>query len=217
MEHKCTSVSSFGSLKHFRNAEKPKGAGSRCLECGYEPSCPYSAIKIYITDRFEKGATGWPVDVLTPVVTRENILKALQEGPYGRCVYECDNDVVDNQVVNMLFEGGRTATFTMTAFAKGGRKTRIFGTRGELYGDSSNIEVFDFLTQKTETIDTNASDGSILGGHGGGDGRLMDSFVAALANNDPSRILSGPEATLESHRMVFAAEKSRTKGRVVTL
>jgi len=217
MGHKCQSVSSFGALKHFRKEEKPAGAGSRCLACGCEPSCPYSAIRIYITDRLEKGQIDWPVNVLAPVVTRENILKTLETGPYGRCVYECDNDVVDNQVVNMLFEGGRTATFTMTAFAKGGRKTRIFGTRGEIYGDASNIEVFDFLTQKTEKTDTNATDGTILGGHGGGDGRLMDRFVAALANNDPDRILSGPEATLESHRMVFAAEKSRIKGRVVNL
>ena len=217
MGHKCKSVSSFGSLKHFRKEEKPEGAGSRCLQCNYEPKCPYSAIKIYIRDRLEKGATHWPINVLTPVVTRENVLKALEDGPYGRCVYECDNDVVDNQVVNMLFDGGRTATVTMTAFAKGGRKTRIFGTRGEIYGDSSNIEVFDFLTQKTEKIDTAATEGSILGGHGGGDGRLMESFVTALAENDPARILSGPDATLESHHMVFAAEKSRTRGKVVTL
>ncbi len=217
MGHKCECISSFGSLKHFRREEKPKGAGTRCLECGYEPSCPYSAIKFYITDKLEKGYTDWPVNVLTPIVTKENILTALKEGPYGRCVYECDNDVVDNQVVNMLFEGGRTATFTMTAFAKGGRKTRIFGSKGEIYGDSSKIEIFDFLTQKTETINTNASEGSVLGGHGGGDGKLMDSFVAAIAEDTPSRILSGPDATLESHLMVFSAEKSRIKCKTITL
>ena len=217
MGQKCKAVSSFGSLKHFRKAEQPEGAASRCLDCSCESACPYSAIKIYIKDRLEKGHTDWPVNVLTPVVNRENVLKALREGPYGRCVYECDNDVVDNQVVNMLFEGGRTAAFTMTAFANGGRKTRIFGTKGEIYGDSSEIKVFNFLTRKTEISNTNASEGSILGGHGGGDGSLMESFVNAIANNDPSQILSGPEATLESHLMVFAAEKSRKAGRVITL
>lgn len=217
MGQKCKAVSSFGSLKHFRKEEQPKGAASRCLDCKCEPACPYSAIKIYIKDRLDKGQTGWPVNVLTPVVNKENILKALREGPYGRCVYECDNDVVDNQVVNMLFEGGRTVTFTMTAFAQGGRKTRIFGTKGEIYGDSSEIKIFDFLTQQTETVDTNASEGSILGGHGGGDGGLMEHFVTALATDDASQILSGPDATLESHLMVFAAEKSRKEGRVITL
>ena len=45
------------------------------------------------------------------------------------CVYDCDNDVVGHQVVNMLFESKKTATFTMTAFNElGHRKTRIFGT-----------------------------------------------------------------------------------------
>ncbi len=217
MGQKCKAVSSFGSLKHFRKEEQPKGAASRCLDCKCEPACPYSAIKIYIKDRLDKGQTGWPVNVLTPVVNKENILKALREGPYGRCVYECDNDVVDNQVVNMLFEGGRTVTFTMTAFAQGGRKTRIFGTKGEIYGDSSEIKIFDFLTQQTETVDTNASEGSILGGHGGGDGGLMERFVTALATDDASQILSGPDATLESHLMVFAAEKSRKEGKVIKL
>lgn len=217
MGQKCKDVSSFGSLKHFRKEEQPKGAGSRCLDCSCEPTCPYSAIKIYIKDRLDKGQTGWPVNVLTPVVNKENVLKALKEGPYGRCVYECDNDVVDNQVVNMLFDGGRTVTFTMTAFAHGGRKTRIFGTRGEICGDSSQIKIFDFLTQKTETVDTNATEGSILGGHGGGDGGLMERFVTALATGDASQILSGPDATLESHLMVFAAEKSRKEGKTITL
>ena len=217
MGQKCKAVSSFGSLKHFRKEGQPEGASSRCLDCKCEPACPYSAIKIYIKDRLDKGQTGWPVNVLTPVVNKENILKALREGPYGRCVYECDNDVVDNQVVNMLFEGGRTVTFTMTAFAQGGRKTRIFGTKGEIYGDSSEIKIFDFLTQQTETVDTNASEGSIHGGHVGGDGGLMEHFVTALATDDASQILSGPDATLESHLMVFAAEKSRKEGRVITL
>ncbi|OGV46449.1 MAG: oxidoreductase [Lentisphaerae bacterium GWF2_44_16] len=214
---KCKSVSSFGSLKHFRKEEQPSGAAARCLDCKCERTCPYSAIRIYIDDRLEKGNLGWPTDVLTPVVNKENVLKALREGPYGRCVYECDNDVVDNQVVNMLFEGGRTVVFTMTAFVHHGRKTRIFGTKGDIYGDGSKIEIFDFLTQKTETVDTNASDATILGGHGGGDYGIMDSFIKAVAENNPKLIISGPDETLESHLMVFAAEKARRENKVVNL
>ena len=45
----------------------------------------------------------------------------------------------------------------------------------------------------------------------------MERFVTALAMNDPSQILSGPDATLESHLMVFAAEKARKESSVVTL
>jgi predicted dehydrogenase len=215
----CLSVSSFGALKHFRKDQKPPQAknATRCLDCEYESECPYSAKKIYL-DRIQRGFAGWPVDVLAPEPTPETILSALQDGPYGRCVYECDNDVVDHQVVNMWFQGQKSAAFTMTAFNKSDhRKTRIFGTRGEIYGDGVNIEIFDFLTDQVRNIDTSATDASILGGHGGGDYGLMDCFVRAVKENDPGQILSGPDESLETHLMVFAAEHARREHRVVDL
>jgi len=211
----CRRVSSFGSLKHFRKEEKPEGAGDRCMDCRVEAQCPYSARKIYM-GRLEKGQTGWPLDVVTTDMTREGVARALREGPYGRCVYSCDNDVVDHQVVNMEFEGGRTAAFTMTAFTEhGDRRTSIFGTRGEIHGNGGTIRVFDFLTDQVETINANESDGSILGGHGGGDYWIKDAFIKAVATGDRSSILSGPQETLETHLMVFAAEKARHHNRVI--
>jgi len=218
MGARCLKVSSFGSLYHFRKDSKPAGAADRCLDCPVEPRCPYSAKKIYL-GRFARGHTGWPVNVLAPEVTEESLTEALRTGPYGRCVYACDNDVVDNQVVNMEFEGGRTATFTMTAFHPGGdRKTRIFGTRGYIEGDGNTIRHSDFLTDKTETIQANAgAEGTVKSGHGGGDYGLAQSFLAAVANNDPSKVLTGPAESLETHLMVFAAERSRLEGRVVDI
>jgi len=212
----CVQVASFGSLRHFRREARPAGAGERCLDCGVEASCPYSAVKIYL-GRVRAGYTGWPVDVLTPDLTEAGVTAALRTGPYGRCVYACDNDVVDHQVVSMRFASGATATFTMTGFTRQrDRETRIFGTRGEIRGDGSTIEVHEFLTDRTETIRTAVvSDGSIVTGHGGGDARLMERFVAAVAAGDPARILSGPTESLETHLMVFAAEAARREGRVV--
>ncbi|OGV63546.1 MAG: oxidoreductase [Lentisphaerae bacterium RIFOXYB12_FULL_65_16] len=210
----CRKVTSFGNLKHFRKEQKPAGAADRCLDCGVDASCPYSAKKIYL-GRVAKGHNGWPVDVLTPVVSEQTVTEALRTGPYGRCVYACDNDVVDHQVVNLLFEGGATAAFTMTAFTGSGhRKTRIFGTRGEIVGDGETIRVTDFLTDQTRKVDTTKADASILGGHGGGDFGLMQSFVRALHTGDRSLILSGPDETLETHLMVFAAESARRQNRV---
>jgi len=211
----CRKISSFGSLYHFRRENKPEGAGQRCVDCAVEADCPYSAKRIYL-GRVARGHTSWPVSVLTPEPTEQSITEAITSGPYGRCVYECDNDVVDHQVVNMEFDGGKTAVFTMTAFNRPrGRETRIFGTRGELYGDGSKITHFDFLTEKTQDVDTRAADASILGGHGGGDGRLIESFIAALSQKDPGKILSGPQETLETHMMVFAAERARRENKVV--
>jgi hypothetical protein len=158
------------------------------------------------------------VNVLTPKPTIENLTEALKTGPYGRCVYECDNDVVDHQVVNLWFEGEKSAVFTMTAFNKADhRKTRVFGTRGEIYGDGVKLEIFDFLTDKTRIVDSSVGNSSILGGHGGGDYGLMDRFVHAVASNDPSAILSGADESLETHLIVFAAEQARRQHSVVNL
>ena len=214
----CAQVSSFGSLKHFRAEERPEGAADRCLDCSVEPACPYSAARFYL-GLVARGKTNWPVDVLTPDTTVAGVTEALRSGPYGRCVYACDNDVVDHQVVNMRFADGSTASFTMTAFTRQrDRETRIFGTRGEIYGNGEQLEIFDFLTNTTETVTTAVgSDGSIQSGHGGGDFGIMRDFVTALDNNDPRSILSGPDESLETHLMVFAAEAARREGRVVDI
>jgi predicted dehydrogenase len=221
----CRKISSFGSLFHFRKEQRPAGATDRCLDCPVEATCPYSARRIYL-QRTLDGQTGWPMDVITGQVTVENVTRALREGPYGRCVYACDNDVVDNQVVNMLFEGERTANFLMTAFSYGtkrqthifgtGRQTRIFGTRGELQHHGEAIHLHDFLTDKGSTIKA-TRDPSHVDTHGGGDHVLMGAFLHAVQTGDRSRILSGPRETLETHAMCFAAEIARRENRVVDM
>ena len=211
----CRSVSSFGSLYHFRKEHRPAGAADRCLVCPVEPQCPYSARRIYL-GRLARGETGWPLDTVTSDLTPQGVTEALRTGPYGRCVYACDNDVVDHQVVNMLFEGGKTATFTMTAFNRAAdRETRLFGTRGELHGNGRRIEHFDFLTEKTVTLDTQETDLASGYPHGGGDYGLMNAFVSAVATGDAAKILTGARETLETHLMIFCAEKARRENGVV--
>ncbi len=213
----CCTVSSLGTLNHFHKENKPKKASTRCLDCAVEPGCPYSAKKVYL--RFaEKNHSTWPVDIITSDTSVKGVAKALQTGPYGRCVYECDNDVVDNQVVIMQFEGNKTASFTMTGFNKMAfRKTSIFGTKGALYGDGKVIKHDDFLTDKTETINVDISDDPMLSGHGGGDNGLMHNFLTAILKNESGLILSDPQDTLDSYLMVFGAELSRRNKKVVDL
>ncbi len=149
----------------------------------------------------------------------ESVTEALKIGPYGRCVYESDNDLCDNQVVNMEFEGGRTASFTMIAFSEDicVRKTRIFGTMGQMDCDGTKIRVVDFRDHENPQtfIPEQEFTRSKMSGHSGGDWYLMDSFLAAVAFNDPSMILSGPKETLESHLLVFAAEQARRETTVI--
>jgi len=219
MNRPCASVSSVGSLQHFRPAKKPDGAGKRCMECSVEASCPYSAKRLYLR-AIEEGLTGWPVNVVVDAEPDiENVTTALKEGPYGLCVYDCDNDVVDNQVVAMQFEGGASATLTVVAFTEAMcvRRTRVFGTHGELDGNGEDsIRFTDFRTGRVETLTVDpAPDDTALRGHGGADYHLIRSFCKAVATNDSTAILSGPADTLESHLIVFAAEEARRSRSVV--
>ncbi|KAI1892523.1 hypothetical protein AGOR_G00134470 [Albula goreensis] len=217
---RCLKVSSFGSLSHFTKENKPPRATARCLDCPVEGACPYSACKIYL-DRVRQGCVGWPVSVVcsSSVPDIESVTEALRTGPYGRCVYQCDNDVCTNQVVNMEFEGGLTAAFSMVAFTEEmcKRKTTIYGSKGELHSDRHGVRVFDFLTQRaTEHIGGSVVPGSFgMGSHGEADYHLLDTFISAVASGDPSLIRSGPEETLLSHRLVFEAERARRENRVV--
>lgn len=221
-----TRVQSFGSLSHFRKANKPKEAGeaTHCLSCDLETRCPYSASKIYL-DPTKRNSHNWPANVVVGggeiEPTPESVQAALETGPYGRCVYECDNDVCDNQVVNMEFSGGQTASFTMVAFSEliCERQTRFHGTRGEMIGDSATIRWYDFASGKTKVVrpgeETLGIQGGGGGGHGGGDFGLMAAFVQAVATGDLSPLGCTPRQVLLSHLLVFAAEEARRKGMVV--
>ncbi|MEU4724398.1 Gfo/Idh/MocA family oxidoreductase [Nonomuraea dietziae] len=212
-----TRVSSFGGLFHFRPENRPAGATIRCLDCPVEPSCAYSAVRIYERFLDDPVYRQWPLGVLTEDPTPAGLRKALQDGPYGTCVYAGRNDVVDHQVVNLEYQGGVTASFTMTAFtALDFRKTRIFGTLGSIDGDGRTLAVHDFLSDSREIIDFDPDGGaSAADGHGGADTELVRAFLTAVATGDHALITSGPQESIASHHVVWAAEHARHTGTVV--
>lgn len=208
-------VSSFGSLTHLRPELRPEGAADRCLDCALEHDCPYSAPRLYLGTLRADGPV-WPVTVITSRTDEAGVVEALRDGPYGRCVWDCDNDVVDHQVVSMRLEDGAAATFTMTAFSEQThRQTRIFGSHGCLEGDGEHVRVVDFRTNTARVLDSGVLGGSnAAGDHGGGDSGLMDAFTAAVATGDASWVRSGAAESLQSHLTVFAAEQARRSGEV---
>ena len=130
----------------------------------------------------------------------------LREGPYGRCVWRSDNDVVDHQSVSLEFDGGAAATFSIEGFSANlGRHTRIMGTEGELASGPRGISITRFDGR------TEAWSGTPGDGHGGGDAHLLRDFIRAVATEDPSLIASDVEVSIDSHRMSFAAERSRIR------
>lgn len=208
----CRSISSFGSLTHFKSENAPEGAPLRCLDgCPAADTCPFYAPRVYLT-----GETGWPASTISDDVSREALTKALEEGPYGRCVYHCDNDVVDHQVVNIEFANQVTAAFTMCAFTNDVSRTlKLMGTGGEIRGivdrEKSEIEVVEFSTQTRKRINLQSEGGAQ--GHGGGDFGIVRNFVRLIQDERQQQSLTSAALSVQSHLMAFAAEESRlTKG-----
>ena len=203
----CTKVNSFGSLSHFRADNAPPGSTARCTDgCEVEHTCPYSALRFYMQDPELNHFAA----LITDPPTETNRMKAITEGPYGKCVYRTDNNVVDHQTVNMEFENGVTVIFSMCGFTRDiNRTVQIMGTQGEIRGDllSGTIDLFEFSSGSQTVFHTPTSNS----GHQGGDDGIMRQFLSDLRHERYMDTLTSAEASLESHLMAFAAEESRRR------
>ncbi len=211
-------IAAFGSLKWFRAENAPPGSTARCADgCAVEASCPYSALRIYHRKREYTYVFDLPENRDTHA---EAILQYLKSTNYGRCVYRMENDQPDHYVCAIEFEDNITASFNMEAFtAYHGRRTRIMGAMGDLHGDMNSFIYTDFRTREQTEFDNRAKAGDPFAGsgHGGGDWRLMYDWVRAVSKQDPGLLTSGIDASVESHVMGFAAEKSRLNGTVESI
>ena len=210
----CTKVSAFGGLSYFKASNAPQNAAERCLECPVE-NCRFHAWKVY-----QPTLGDWPTDVVCLRQTEEALLEALKTGPYGRCVYRCDNDVCDHMSAAMEFENGITATFSLTGQTSACfRQIHIMCEDGEIEADGRTQQVIvrrhvsnhaETFAEQTINIRTNGS------GHGGGDAGIMEDFTAVVASGGADS-RSSISRSVESHLMAFAMEHSRLTGTVVDM
>ena len=220
---KCDSVYSNGDLSFFKPENQPEGASDTCKDCKYKSTCPYSAELQYVQAWINDNKPyGWPYNVVDPEhkpFTEESLRSAYENSPYGRCVFKCDNNVVDNQVVDMTFENGVRATLTMTAFTgRGGRIYTFHGTHGEIqFNESDNyLRVLKFngllkpeVTEyKISDIVAEAIDDTF--GHGGGDYMMLQDLYEVLEGNLKAETTL--EKSVESHLIAICAEQSRKSG-----
>lgn len=212
---KCKKVQSFGSLSYFTAENAPEGAPERCIEgCPVGDTCIYNSVKLYL-----ESDSNWFRSAATKLVksSDEDVKKALLESNYGKCVFHCDNDVVDHQTVNMLFEDDITVTFTMNAFNTGGRYINIYGTKGEiraaLKGDTP-IKVYDIVSKETEEIPSSGTDG-VLGGHGGGDAGIVKTLYSYMIGEYNGVSVPTIQESCYNHLITFAADHARKTGTVV--
>ncbi|KAL9096696.1 MAG: hypothetical protein Q9165_001184 [Trypethelium subeluteriae] len=234
--HPPSTLSSTGRLTYLHKGRKPIAAGSatNCLSCPIEPTCTYSAKKIYLDKRLKAGNTSWPVIIVNPEIedlyttqglpaAEAALLNSLAENYddatpkaevewrpwFGRCVWECDNDVCDDQVVTLTWDddplpqgqiGGVDENANVSDGGEGGNvlkrrmaKTATFHMiayteaqchrRGRVYGTKGEIA----YDSKTISVYDFAS-GEVKvhqphqprGGHGGGDAGLVRQFVSAV-------------------------------------
>ena len=216
----CDKIQSFGSLTHFTETCAPEGAPERCTDgCPHKDTCYYNAVKLY----YDKKDNSWFRTVATQMTnpTDEDVLEALKTTQYGKCVYKCDNDVVDHQVVNMEFEDKMTVTFSMNAFDKGGRRTEIVGTKGALYArmGEDTVEFYANEDKKSRQISIvdKAQEESIVNGHGGGDGGIVLDLYDYITDEIDGSKLSEIDISCKNHMLVFAAEEARLTNTVVDI
>jgi len=210
---KCRRVSSFGDLTYFNKANAPEGATARCTDgCPYNGKCAYDALQ-YL-DKYER----W-LDMVFPDPNNRNeesVLEWLKTSKWGRCAYQCDNDVVDHQVMTVEFENGVTASHSMTAFDFG-RSIELYGTEASLRGGDAVKENFgcDYViryhaTREVVKVDLPELDNDGYAGHGGGDYGLMSVLDKAIKGDVESA--ADIENAVQGHLIAFAAEESRIKG-----
>jgi predicted dehydrogenase len=210
---RAESVASIGELCWFKPGNAPEGAPARCLDgCPARSSCSWYAPDLYLTDD-----AGWPASTISDDPSLVARMAALETGPYGRCVYRCDNDVVDHQHVLVRFGNGVSASFVQSAFtADISRVIQVMGTEGEITGNLKQgwLELRSFLTGNRDRIRLDAP-GT---GHNGGDDALMND-IAALFGASPGEAGSRSrlEESLEGHWMAFAAETARTERSIVRM
>ena len=216
----CKKISSFGSLKHFKRENAPEGSPEYCMDsCPVADTCYYNAMKLYYEDKDNAWFRSNVVKKVNP--TDEEVLKGLRETQYGKCVYKCNNDVVDHQVVNMEFEDGITVSFTMCAFNKGGRRIHIMGTKGEITAamKEDTFEFYDFASGETKRLNISQEilGDSIVSGHGGGDQGVINALYDYLTDKITADDVSEIGVSAKNHMLAFAAEEARLGCKVVDM
>ena len=195
----CRSISSFGGLSVFnREHYNPETMAPMCVDCPQNATCAYSATRLYSSGKIKS--------VVFDLSSVDKVRENLGNSPYGKCVYHCDNNVVDHQSTAIEFDNGVTATFNLSAFsAKVNRSLKIMCQFGEIRAIEKPylIETTDFRTDETTVLELDIHDR----GHGGGDKAFVKDFMESYLHGAPFN--STLEQAIESHVMALLAEESR--------
>lgn len=226
-ETKPKQISSFGGKFQFKPENAPKEAGTICMkDCPLVDTCVYSTKRLYIDHPDRWAFYVWDaLEGKKNITIEDKIALMKSDSPYARCIYKCDNNVVDHQSVLINFESGATGTHNMVGgSAEPRREIHIIGTKGEIFG---NFEESKFTVLKidpspdahneecdVEEVDLRVTGDMVgaYGGHGGGDERLAADFVKFIRGEKPSLACTSIFDSVAGHLSVYLADKSRENG-----
>lgn len=226
-ETKPKQISSFGGKFQFKPENAPKEAGTICMkDCPLVDTCVYSTKRLYIDHPDRWAFYVWEaLEGKKNISIEDKIALMKSDNPYARCIYKCDNNVVDHQSVLINFESGATGTHNMVGgSAEPRREIHIIGTKGEIFG---NFEESKFTVLKidpspdahneecdVEEVDLRVTGDMVgaYGGHGGGDERLAADFVKFIRGEKPSLACTSIFDSVAGHLSVYLADKSRENG-----
>ena len=226
-ETKPKQISSFGGKFQFKPENAPKEAGTICMkDCPLVDTCVYSTKRLYIDHPDRWAFYVWDaLEGKKNISIEDKIALMKSDSPYARCIYKCDNNVVDHQSVLINFESGATGTHNMVGgSAEPRREIHIIGTKGEIFG---NFEESKFTVLKidpspdahneecdVEEVDLRVTGDMVgaYGGHGGGDERLAADFVKFIRGERPSLACTSIFDSVAGHLSVYLADKSRENG-----
>lgn len=218
LNKKCISVSSYGALSYFKEENAPEGSAAHCVDCKYKNNCKYSAFLLYNNAEYESIAGLAAHGRLGGTEAEINASLSDRSNPYSRCVYRCDNDVCDHQIVNMLFEDNVTAQLKSVAFTeKMSREIEINCEKGTLYKKENGDLAYCLFGEKEKIVEVEKLEGGYKH-HGGGDIGIMKSFVSYLESGVPPFNVTDISVSVMSHKIGFLADKSQKRGgKVYTL
>ncbi len=210
MNKHIAKVSSFGSLGWFKAENAPEGSSDRCVDCKIESECPFSAVELYQRRR------EWVSNFVVPngETLDEVVAKELKSGRYGRCVYHCDNDVVDHQTVGLEMSGGVTIGMSIETLTRhDDRATKINCAFGEVFAGGDSVTVTHFSHSKEDIYNFTETLNMPL--HGNADLKIIEDFLKGVKDPEHHELISPIEEALESHLVCFQIEESRQTGRTI--
>ena len=200
---KCQKVSCFSDLRIFNWENFNTKMSENCFRCGEEELCPFSAKKIYLQeDKLINNSVH-----INP--TKDNLEAILKQGPYGKCVFYCDNDVCDNLTSIFKFDNKVTSNFNINAFTKeSDKKIRLFFKEGEVEASfkQKEIKIKSFLNTDEKIIKIDQENT---------DEKLFVDFIDRVKNKNYKSCISDVGSVIESHVATFAAEFANVSETVV--